>query len=74
MKVGGRVYQYGNPKGKETIKMMKNVEKEFQKISKLNNTASLKIQLYDTQGENSQKNGLGILNHSKIKGNFQADP
>ncbi len=74
MKIGNRVYQYGNPKGKDTIKLFKNVEKEFQKISKLNNTASLKIQLYDTQAENSPRKGLAILNHSKIKGSFQADP
>lgn len=50
------------------------MEKEFQKISKLNNTASLKIQLYDAQAENNPRTGLAILNHCKIKGTFQADP
>lgn len=40
----------------------------------MNNTANMKIQLYDTEAEDNLKNGLAILNHSKIKGNFQADP
>jgi hypothetical protein len=43
----GKIYQYCNPRNKDTIKLLKNVEKEFQKLGKLNNQCALKLSLYD---------------------------
>ena len=46
-KQGNKLYQWANPKNKDTAKLVKNIEKEFQKISRLNNNAHLKLSLYD---------------------------
>ena len=42
----GRLFQYANPRNKETIKFIKNMEKEFTKITKLNNQCYAKFYLY----------------------------
>jgi len=45
-----KLYQFANPRNKDTIKLIKNIEKEFQKLTKLNNTANFKLSLYDVFG------------------------
>jgi UV DNA damage repair endonuclease len=45
-RANNKLYQFANPKNKDTIKFIKNVEKEFQKVTKLNNNANLKLSLY----------------------------
>ena len=41
-----KLYHYANPKSKETIKFVKNIEKEFQKLTKLNNNCAIKLHIY----------------------------
>ena len=50
LKTNSKIYQFGGYKSKESVKLVKNVEKEFQKISKLNNNCNFKISLYDLAG------------------------
>lgn len=66
----GKVYGYANPKNKDTIKLIKNLEKEFQKVTKLKNSLNLKLNLYDPE---QQKEGLNMLNQSKLKVHGQTD-
>ena len=46
-KQGNKLYQFANPKNKDMVKLVKNIEKEFQKITRVNNNAHLKVSLYD---------------------------
>ena len=71
----GKLYQFANPRNKDTIKLIKNTEKEMQKITKLKNSCSFKLSLYEP-GETSEatgKLGLEILDRCRIKGHVQSD-
>ena len=46
-KHNNKLYQFANPKNKDTGKLIKNIEKEFQKLTRLNSNAHLKLSLYD---------------------------
>jgi hypothetical protein len=74
VKVGGRLYQYCNPRGKDTVKLLKNLEKEFQRVGKLNNILNAKLSLYDPLREQPPQNPLLFLNQARLKGNAQTDP
>ena len=66
------MFQFANPKNKDTIKLIRNLDKEFQKITKLKNHCNLKVSLYkDTEGSNKKE--LEVLDRAKIKGHIQTD-
>ena len=67
-----KLVQYANPKNKETIKLIKNSEKEFQKINKLKNICLLKVSLYEPAQKTA--NPLDMLDKARIKGTVQTDP
>lgn len=53
--------------------MIKNVEKEFQKLTKLNNSLNLKLSFYDVKVEEERESCWSLLNQLKIKGNVGTD-
>jgi hypothetical protein len=67
----GKLWQYANPRNKDTIKLLKNSEKEFQKLTKLNNNAHLKLSLYEPKEEKTGK--LSVLDRARIKGHLYMD-
>ena len=73
-RAGGKAYHYANPRSKETIKLLKNVEKEFQKLARFDNSASFRLSLYDPLRVRPEgASNLDLLNRARLKGQLHTD-